>query len=67
RVTPPTNFFTGEVDEVRLWNSALSASQVSAAFGGTFASGHVLHLPFDSQSLTGTYVYEPNLSLSGPP
>ena len=66
RVTPPGNFFTGEVDEVRLWNSALSASQVSAAFGGTFASGQVLHLPFDSQSLTGTYIYDPSLSLSGP-
>ena len=46
RVTPATNFFTGEVDEVRIWNSALSASQVSSAFGGTFAPGHVLHLPF---------------------
>ena len=66
RVTPATNFFTGEVDEVRLWNSALSASQVSSAFGGTFAPGHVLHLPFDSQSLMGTYNYDPSLSLSGP-
>ncbi len=67
RVTPSTNFFTGEVDEVRIWNTALSASQVTAAFGGTFAPGHILHLPFDSQSLTGTYVYDPSLSLSGPP
>ena len=67
RVTPATNFFTGEVDEVRIWNTALSASQVTAAFGGTFAPGHILHLPFDSQSLTGTYVYDPSLSLSGPP
>jgi len=66
RVTPPTNFFTGEIDEVRLWNSALSASQVSSAFGGTFASGQVLYLPFDSQSLTGSYAYDPSLSLSGP-
>jgi hypothetical protein len=66
RVTPPTNFFTGEIDEVRLWSSALSASQVSAAFGGTFASGQVLYLPFNSQSLTGSYAYDPSLSLSGP-
>jgi hypothetical protein len=66
RVTPPTNFFTGEVDEVRLWNSALTASQVSSAFGGTFASGQVLYLPFNSQSLTGSYIYDPSLSLSGP-
>jgi hypothetical protein len=66
RVTPANNFFTGEVDEVRIWNTALSASQVSAAFGGTFTPGHVLHLPFDSQSLTGSYVYDPSLSLSGP-
>jgi hypothetical protein len=69
RVTPPTNFFTGEIDEVRLWNSALSASQISTAFGGNFNSlpASVLHLPFGSQSLTGSYVYDPSLSLSGPP
>ena len=69
RVTPATNFFTGEVDEVRLWSSALTASQVSSAFGGNFNSlpGPVLHLPFGSQSLTGSYVYDPSLSLSGPP
>ena len=66
RVTPATNFFTGEVDEIRIWNTALSASQVSSAFGGTFAPGHVLHLPFGSASLTGTYVYDPSLSLTGP-
>jgi hypothetical protein len=69
RVTPATNFFTGEIDEVRLWNSALSASQISSAFGGNFNSlpAPVLHLPFGSQSLTGSYVYDPSLSLSGPP
>jgi len=69
RVTPSTNFFTGEIDEVRLWNSALTSAQVSSAFGGNFNSlpGPVLHLPFDSQSLTGSYVYDPSLSLSGPP
>src|SRR6185436_8346828 len=51
RVTPPGNFFTGEVDEVRLWSSALDASQISSAFGGTFNSnGQVLHLPFGSNS-----------------
>jgi hypothetical protein len=66
RVTPATNFFTGEVDEVRIWNTALSASQVSSALGGTFAPGHVLHLPFGTQSLTGTYNFDPSLSLSGP-
>jgi hypothetical protein len=69
RVTPATNFFTGEIDEVRLWNSALTGSQVSTAFAGNFNSlpGHVLYLPFNSQSLTGSYVYDPALSLSGPP
>src|SRR5688572_14708526 len=66
RVTPPTNFFTGEVDEIRIWNTALTASQVSSAFAGTFAPGHVLHLPFGSASLTGSYVYDPSLSLTGP-
>ena len=69
RVTPPGNFFTGEVDEVRLWSSALDASQISSAFGGNFNSlpGPVLYLPFGTQSLTGSYVYDPSLSLSGPP
>src|SRR5687768_3576641 len=67
RVTPPTHFFTGEIDEVRVWNNAQSASQVSSAFGGTFSpTGQVLHLPFGSASLTGTYSYDPSLSLSGP-
>ena len=68
RVTPATNFFTGEVDEVRIWNSALSASQVSAIFGGNFNGlpSPVLHLPFDGQSLMGTYNYDPSLTLSGP-
>jgi hypothetical protein len=66
RVTPATNFFTGEVDEVRIWNSAMSTSQVSSALGGTFAPGHVLYLPFGTHSLTGTYNFDPSLSLSGP-
>jgi hypothetical protein len=34
RVTPPGNFFTGEVDEVRVWNNDLTAQQVAAAFAG---------------------------------
>jgi hypothetical protein len=48
RVSPPTsNFFTGSVDEVRIWNRALSSSEVTGAFGGTFnTAGQVLHLPF---------------------
>jgi hypothetical protein len=67
RVTPPGNFFTGDVDEVRIWNSALTASEVASAFGGTFKPGHVLYLDFSSQSLTGGYNYGPSLSLNGPP
>jgi Concanavalin A-like lectin/glucanases superfamily len=60
RVTPPGNFFTGEVDEVRIWNNAQSASQVSTAFGGTFSpTTQVLHLPFDTVSLTGTLTTTP--------
>jgi concanavalin A-like lectin/glucanase superfamily protein/Big-like domain-containing protein/calcineurin-like phosphoesterase family protein len=68
RVTPSTNFFTGEVDEVRVWNDDLSATQVAAAFAGTdFNTGdQVLYLSFGSASLTSTYNYEPSLSLSGP-
>jgi hypothetical protein len=67
RITPPGNFFTGEVDEVRVWNIAKTAQQVADAFAGNInTSGQVLYLPFDSASLTGTYNYEPSLSLSGP-
>ena len=65
RVTPPGNFFTGEVDEVRIWNNALTASEVANAFAGTFKLGHVLYLAFANSSTTG-YQYEPSLSLSGP-
>jgi hypothetical protein len=48
RVTPPTNFFTGEVDEARVWNNGLTAQQVADAFAGTsFNTGsQVLYLPF---------------------
>jgi hypothetical protein len=36
RVTPPdSNFFTGEVDEVRVWNDDLSPTEVSDAYAGT--------------------------------
>ena len=52
RVTPPTsNFFTGNVDEVRIWNRALSSSEVTNAFSGTFnTAGQVLHLPFSANT-----------------
>jgi hypothetical protein len=68
RVTPATNFFTGEVDEVRVWSDDLTAQEVSNAFAGTnFNTGEqVLHMDFTSASLTGTYNYNPSLSLSGP-
>jgi hypothetical protein len=67
RVTPPGNFFTGDADEIRIWNSALTASEVANAFDGTFKPGHVLYLDFSSQALTGGYNYDPSLSLNGPP
>jgi hypothetical protein len=66
RVTPPINFFTGEVDEVRIWNSALTSQEVSNAFAGTFKPGHVLYLDFSSSALTSGYNFDPSLSLSGP-
>ena len=48
RVTPPGNFFTGEVDEVRVWNDDLTTQQVADAFSGSsFNTGEqVLYLPF---------------------
>jgi hypothetical protein len=70
RVTPPTNFFTGEADEVRVWNDDLTTTEVSNAFAGTsFNTGEqVLYLPFTNTpaGLSGGYTYGPSLSLSGP-
>ena len=68
RVTPPGNFFTGEVDEVRVWNDDLTAQQVTDAFSGaSFNTGEqVLYRDFSSAALTGSYKYDPSLSLSGP-
>ena len=44
-------FFIGNVDEVRVWNRALSSSEVANAFDGTFnTSGQVLFLPFSSSA-----------------
>jgi hypothetical protein len=41
-------FFTGNVDEVRVWNRALTSTEVSNAYNsGTFdTNGQVLYLPF---------------------
>jgi hypothetical protein len=66
RVTPANSFFTGEIDEVRIWNTALTPTEASSAFTGTFKPGHVLHLDFSSAALTGGYNFDPSLSLSGP-
>jgi hypothetical protein len=50
RVTPPGNFFTGQVDEVRVWNDDLTTQQVADAFAGTSfnTAEQVLYLPFGS-------------------
>ena len=49
RVTPPGNFFTGEVDEIRVWNDDLTVQQVTGAFAGSInTAGQVLYLPFGS-------------------
>ena len=68
RVTPPGNYFTGEVDEVRVWNDDLTVQQVTSAFAGTSFNTveQVLYLGFSSPALSGGYNYDPSLSLSGP-
>ena len=50
RVTPPGNFFTGQVDEVRVWNDDLTTQQVADAYtGASFNTAEqVLYLPFGS-------------------
>jgi len=41
----PSSYFTGNVDEVRVWNRALSAQEVSDAYGGTFnTSGQIIYV-----------------------
>src|SRR6185436_1156041 len=66
RVTPPGNFFTGEVDEVRVWNDDLTAQQVTNAFAGSdfTTSKQVLYLPFGGGG-GGGYSYSPGLVLTG--
>jgi hypothetical protein len=61
RVTPPGNLFTGELDEIRIWNIGLTAQQTASAFSGTdyTTSKQVLYLAF------GGYIYGPGLVLSG--
>lgn len=70
RVTPPiTNFFIGNIDEVRVWNDDLTGAEVSNAYLGTsFNTGEqVRYLDFTNvQSLSGGYSFEPSLTLSGP-
>ena len=57
-VTPPGDFFTGEVDEVRVWNDDLTTQQVSDAFAGSsFNTGEqALYLSF-STSGAGTDIF----------
>jgi concanavalin A-like lectin/glucanase superfamily protein/Big-like domain-containing protein len=70
RVTPPTNFFTGDIDEVRVWKDDLTPTEVSNAFAGTNfnTADQVLYLDFTNvqSGLTGGYTYGPSLTLSGP-
>jgi len=70
RVTPPSNFFTGEIDEVRVWNDDLTAAEVANAFSGTNfnTADQVLYLDFTNvqSGLSGGYTYGPSLTLSGP-
>jgi len=43
------SFFVGNVDEMRVWNRALSAQEVSDAYGGTFnTSGQVAYISSSS-------------------
>ena len=70
RVTPPSNFFTGDIDEVRVWKDDLTPTEVTNAFAGTNfnTADQVLYLDFTNvqSGLTGGYTYGPSLTLSGP-
>jgi hypothetical protein len=59
RTTPPTsNFFIGDVDEVRAWNDDLTTQQVADAFAGSsFNTGEqMLYLSFTSSG-AGTDIF----------
>jgi concanavalin A-like lectin/glucanase superfamily protein len=70
RITPPNAFFIGSIDEVRVWNDDLTATEVSNAFTGTSfnTADQVLYLDFTNapSGLSGGYNYGPSLTLSGP-
>jgi Concanavalin A-like lectin/glucanases superfamily/F5/8 type C domain len=53
--TPPGDFFTGEVDEVRVWNDDLTTQQVSDATAGTSfnTAEQVLYLSFSNYDKFG--------------
>jgi hypothetical protein len=60
-------FFTGNVDEVRVWNRALTSTEVSSAYNsGNFddISGQVLYLNFGTSSSTATN--QPPTANAGP-
>ncbi len=51
RITPPGNFFIGQVDEVRVWNDDLTSQQVANSFAGNVnTAGQVLYLPFGTNA-----------------
>ncbi|HET8847709.1 MAG TPA: LamG domain-containing protein, partial [Nitrososphaeraceae archaeon] len=69
RITPSGNFFTGQVDEVRVWNDDLTSQQVADAFAGTSftTTSQRLYLDFGTSSTSATgYQYGPSLTLTGP-
>jgi concanavalin A-like lectin/glucanase superfamily protein/calcineurin-like phosphoesterase family protein len=70
RITPPGNFFIGNIDEVRVWNDDLTPTEVSNAFTGSSfnTAEQVLYLDFTNapSGLSGGYNYGPSLTLSGP-
>jgi hypothetical protein len=63
RVTPPGNFFTGELDEIRVWNVGLTAQQMTSAFSGTdfTITKQVLHMDFTSVKMADKSESDPGL------
>jgi concanavalin A-like lectin/glucanase superfamily protein len=66
RITPPGNFFIGNIDEVRVWNDDLTPTEVSNAFTGSSfnTAEQVLYLSFTSGG-SGTYHYDPSFTATG--
>lgn len=55
------SYFIGSIDEVRVWNRALTSTEAASAYKGTIpTNGQVLHLSFDTSAAPTTPTESPS-------